>query len=31
MKKSGREMSQSDVTAMAKESKVILLQRTRLL
>jgi mono/diheme cytochrome c family protein len=27
MKKSGREMSRSDVTAMAKESKVILLQR----
>jgi len=31
MKKSGREMSRSDVTAMAKESKVILPQRTRLL
>ncbi|MFZ0636595.1 MAG: c-type cytochrome [Candidatus Acidiferrales bacterium] len=27
MKKSGREMSRSDVTAMAKESKIILLQR----
>jgi mono/diheme cytochrome c family protein len=31
MKKSGREMSRSDVTAMAKESKVILLQSRRLL
>jgi mono/diheme cytochrome c family protein len=27
MKKSGREMSRSDVTAMAKESKILLLQR----
>ena len=27
MKKSGREMSRADVTAMAKESKIILLQR----
>jgi mono/diheme cytochrome c family protein len=27
MKKSGREMSRTDVTAMAKESKIILLQR----